>query len=212
MLTIKMFNDKSQYISPIDEIKIYHETNKLMIIWKDIILKNSDKRITQLTSGHQNILFNIIPYLNINFKKDKIIGPQLDRLVVNIILWSSSKVFKNKKVIDEIYLKTKNAVSQYFHHDILVKAYVCINEMDRAIEIVKQMYEKNHIAYYYAILKYDVSKFNDSVFKSELLKIKRECIIELLSMNEKVDLTGVSYFELLDIINSVESRKKEKLS
>lgn len=200
MLIFECFNDKSKYISPIDEIKIYHETIKLIDIWKNTVLKNSNKRITELPSDHQKILSNIIPYLKIKFRDDKIIGPQVDRQLVSVLLWSSSVVFQNKKIVDEIFAKTKNSVSQYFHQDLIIKSYLYLKETNLAISVINHLFDKDHSAYYYTILNFNFSKISDQKFEQTLLDIKERAIVKLLSRGEKVNLQNVSYDDLLKLI------------
>ncbi|MDF2533858.1 MAG: hypothetical protein K0R18_15 [Bacillales bacterium] len=214
VLTLECFNDRKRYISPEDEIKIYYETNELMNIWKDIVFKNSNQRITELSSSHQKIISNIIPYLEISFQNEKNIGPQLDKLIVRVILWSASCIFptqNKKRLIDEIFAKTKTSIFQYFHHEMLVKAYLGVKDVESAINVIKHMFDKDHTAFYFAILKYNPSKFINKEFSKSLENYRNRSSVKLLAKGEKVDLNDVSYSDLLEIIYKVQEQTAEEL-
>lgn len=204
MLLLESFYDKQNYVSPEDEIKIYYETRELLKIWKDIILTHSNDRITDLTRDKQEIISNIIPYLkNITLSDKTGIAPQLDREIVKIILWGASNFLSQKPIIDEIYKKTRSSMFQYFHHDLLVSAYLKINEIDSAIEVIKHMLQKDHTAYFFAILKYDETKFKNIKFETALLENKKLATIKLLAKGESVTLNDISFDELLQMIEKV---------
>lgn len=131
MLIIECFYNRQRYISPEEEITIYYEVHNLMKIWKNIILKYSNNRITDLSPENQEILRNIIPYLkNLNFNEEKSIAIQLDRIIISIILWGASNFFTQKDVVDEIFKKTKSSMFQYFHYDLIIKAYLKLNSTE----------------------------------------------------------------------------------
>lgn len=198
MLIIDLFHNKERYISPEDELEIYSEVSELLAIWKEIIVKNSNNRITDLTPEYQEKLSNIISNID-----KKIYLSQLDRKFIEIILWGASNFFHQKQIIDEIYKKTKNAVFQYFHHDLIILAYLKVKDSESAINVIKNMYDKNHVSYFYTILKYDASKFEDKKFAIKLTEYQEKIIIKLLAKGETVDLKNVNFTKLLEIIEKV---------
>lgn len=213
MLIIECFYNRQRYISPEEEIIIYYEVHNLMKIWKNIILKYSNNRITDLSPENQEILRNIIPYLkNLNFNEEKSIAIQLDRIIISIILWGASNFFTQKDVVDEIFKKTKSSMFQYFHYDLIIKAYLKLNLSDKAIEVIKYMFEKDHIAYLYAITKYKTEHFKNKKFLKKLSEYKRKAILKLLSKGEKVDLLNVSYTDLVNIVNQTKHYITEDLT
>lgn len=204
MFTINSFYNKEKYISPEDEIKIYYEVFELMKIWKNIILVHSNDRITDLSRENQEILSNIIPYLeNIKLNNTKAFAPQLDKQIVRIMLWGASSFLPNQSIVDEVYKKTKSSMFQYFHHDLLINAYLKLNKANEALQIIKYMFEKDHSAYFYAISKYDVANYTNKEFIEGLKEYKSKIDVKLLSKGETVNLSDVSFYDLLELVDKV---------
>lgn len=203
MFIVKAFYNKKLYISPEDEIKLYHEVHELMKIWK-IILSESNRRFTELSSDDKQILSNIIPHLdNYNFNDKKNIGPQLDKKIIEIILWAASNFIQQQSVVDEIYKKTRSSMFGYFYHDLLIDAYLNLNKPKEALDVIKYMFDKKHQAYFYAISNYDSRKFTNKEFIDGLDKYKNRIKIQLLANGEKVNLENISFSDLVELIQEV---------
>lgn len=208
VLILESFYNKKRYISPEEEIQIYYETNELLKIWKDIILNHSNDRITDLTRDKQEIINRIIPYLYLNngkkFNSNKGLAPQLDRKIIEIILWGSSNFVSQSVIIDEIFRKTKSSMFQYFHHDLIVNAYLRIRSTKSALNVIDSMIKKSHTAYYYAVLQYDLSAFSNKEFVDELNKYQQQAVVKLLSRGESVSLNNVSFNDLIQLVKKVQ--------
>ncbi|MNY30394.1 hypothetical protein D3C86_1645010 [compost metagenome] len=84
-----------------------------------------------------------------------------------------------------------------------------LKETDLAIKVVNYLFNKDHTAYYYAILNLNFSKIADQKFEDALLEIKDKAVIKLLSKGEQVNLQNVSYNDLLNLIKSVNEQSTE---
>lgn len=206
MLLIKSFYNKGGYISPEDELIIYDEVTSLFHFWRYTLIKNSGKKYEELNAVERQDLDSITKHLtDFNFKKDKSIGMQLDKVVVEIIIWGST-VLKEKTILDQIYAKTKKSMFNYFHHELLVDGYLKIGEEKNAIDIIDLIFNKDHIAYLYALLKYDEKKYiKYSSFFKQLVMYKLKVKAKALSIGERVDLENVSFEDLLDLVELVRS-------
>lgn len=204
LLILQSFYNKEIYISPEDEVKIFYEVDELLKIWKDIIIKYSNERFTDLSPDKQEILSNIIPYMDgIKIKEKNSISSQLDKKIVEVILWGSSEFLQKKQVIDEIYKKTRSSMFQYFYYDLIIKAYLRLKDHNSALDVITYMYNKNHIAYFYAILKCDFSGIASGDFNDRLEKYKNKINIRLLAQGEKVTLQNISLNDLIELINQI---------
>ncbi|AEO93520.1 gp261 [Bacillus phage G] len=203
MLLLESFYNREKYISPEEEIKIYYETKDLFRIWKEIIIYHSNSRITDLSREKQDVLNQIIHNLqNFIFNPNQSLS-QLDRIIMVITLWGASSALPQKEIIDEVFSKTKNSLIQYFHHDLLINAYLKVGDANSAIKVIKHMFDKNHSAYFYAIMKYDVSKISNFEFNKMLTNYQQQITIKLLARGEKVNLNNVSYTDLLQLLEDV---------
>lgn len=206
MVLIKSFYNKGGYISPEDELIIYEEVTSLFLFWRDVLVKNSSKKYAELNDNEKQKLVSVVNQLQcFNFKKDQSIGMQLDRVIVEILVWGSV-ISKKKSILDQIYAKTKSSMFNYFHHELLVDGYLKIGEETKAIDIITLIFNKEHIAYVYVLLKYDEEKYiKYSSFFNQLVNYKSKVKAKALSQGERVDLKNVSFKDLLELVELVRS-------
>jgi hypothetical protein len=209
MLLIEAFYDRERYISPEDEITIHYEIKELFDIWKTIVIPNSSSSLSDLPKEQRSKLLDVFKNLeDVNFNQHVVIGTQFDKLFVKLILWASSKICKRKEIIDAIFNKTKSSMFVYFYHDLIVDAYLSLKDLKSAFNVIKYMLDKNHIAYQYAILKYNENAYSNKEFIKGLNDYKEMAKINLLASGERVDLKDVNFEKLQTIVGLIQSKKK----
>jgi disulfide oxidoreductase YuzD len=192
-----------------------HEVQYLYGIWKDIIIRFSDKKIDELRPYLQEVLRKLISQLQstiLRFIPTKSLGSQLDEPIVKLILVGCS-VTSDVPTIDKIYERTKAAMSRYFYDRAIVSAYLNIGEFDKAQKVLQCLLDKNHISYWYRILHYEEDNYRSKDwlrdFVDFLVYVKRKAKIKLLASGEKLNIGEVSYNDLLEIIESVKKIKNQ---
>lgn len=205
LLIDKFINQSNTYISPEEELEIYIQIQSTIDFWL-YILKYSDKKINELSSKEQKIIYEFSEKARIKLNTDLSIGIQLDKKIVEIILWGSI-VSYNLSSVNTIYYKTKSS-NKYFYYDLLIDAYLKLEDQDKAIEIIESMYSKDVTAQFYSLLKIK-NKKEYIEFNNKLKELKKLSIINLLSKGERVDLINVSLQNLYQIINEIENKTGE---
>lgn len=204
MLLLKKYNN-NEYISPEDKVIMYHEIPSLYKFWTEVIHKFSNYFPNQIPDYVFNQLNLFTSELKINILNNKQMGPQFDKKVVNVLLWGAVQC-NRISVIDQIFQKTKYSVSDYFHHESIVNAYIKVKKYDSAIKVIDFLYKKNHKAYMFSILKYKQNE--NEKFNLALKEYKYKANIKLLSLGEEVNLKNVAFDDLVKIVEEVKINKK----
>ena len=205
-------SNKQTYISPEDECEIFYDVDKLLKVWSNVVVKNCDKSFSELHKNEQIALRDIARHKpGFRIMESANVGPNFDKMIVSIILWGSTLFFKQTNAINHIYKSTKNSNPEYFHHEILVKAYLKIGDSKKALEIIDFLFNKNHVAYYYLILNYNIKTENKD-FISGMKKYRFLSQASLLSLGESVNLQNINYNELLELMSVVKEKISEDIS
>lgn len=203
MLLIKKFYEKGEYISPEDELMIYKDVTSLFLFWRDVVVKQSSEKLMFLNDSDKQTLFSIVNQLrDIHFNKEKTIGLQLDKRIVEILIWGS--VISNRgSILEDIFNKTKNSIINYFHHELLVEGFLKLGLEEKAVEVIDLLFSKDHSAYMHAILfRYNKDKYiKYPIFSKKLVEYSVGSKAKILAKGERVDLKNISFDELLELVN-----------
>ncbi|MFW6008073.1 MAG: hypothetical protein ACOCP8_02300 [archaeon] len=184
-----------------------------MNIWNTIIIPHSSDNYNSILNKFQKEIDNVINELKINnFSKFKGIATQLDKIVVEHIIDLCIET-KDVLIIDKIFKRTRSAISKYFYHQKIVQAYLILGFEDKAIDVLKYIINKNHIAHWYTIYNYNPQLYkNSKKFHNRLIHLRTISLAKLLLNGEKLNIKNFSLDELESLSDVVIKYKNKQYS
>lgn len=207
MLVVKKFADKD-YVSPEDKVKMYHEIPGLINFWIQVVLQYSNSTYDQLPENLKKSVTNFLYFSRFLIDKNKTIGPQIDKRVIENILWAAVEC-NRYSTVDQIYEKTKHSIFNYFHYELIIDAYLKLDKQATAIQVIDFLFKKGSTGCMYAIRRYPESEDKNHVeFNQALKDYKDKAVFELLSRGEKVTLFEVTLGDLIKLVQNVRPKIK----
>lgn len=193
MNIVSIINNQ-EYINVDDMIVLEDRFNFILAVWKDIILKNSDKKIFELKDNQINALMEYSNQFKIKLTKSTSVS-KLDSNIVKNLLLIATKL-KRTSTIDYIFKRTKSAAKampQYFYPINIINAYINLLEIDKAINVLEFVYLINHKSYWYKLIDINIDEYsNYPEFYKKLKEIRYKSIANLLKsgeiINQDIDL------------------------
>jgi hypothetical protein len=181
-----------------------NEMEYLLGVWKDIIIKQSNNRYSDLRPHLKEIIDKVVLKYNMKFIKTQSLSGQLDKQIIYVII-KLAVLTNSEDVIDMIYKRTRSSMIRYFYHERLTQAYLELKNTEKALSIPLYMLKKEHYAYWYAIYNYKPELYTFYPdFKKSLEDIRNIVIRKLLAIGEKVDIGEMTLTDIQNLLSDVE--------
>lgn len=181
---------RKDYINVEEMMFLEDRLNFLIAIWKDIILKNSDKKMSELKDNQKNALIQFKNEFNINMSNSISVG-KLDIHVVKYILFIAVKL-KKPDIVDNVFKRTKSAAKampQYFYPTQIIEAYIGLLEIDKAKSILDFVAQLEYKSYWYTITYINKEYYkNYPEFFKALKQAQYECFAKLIHSGEIINI------------------------
>lgn len=189
MYNIKELLEKD-YLDVDEKIYLEDRCEFLFAVWRDLIITNSNKKLTKIEKEKLPILLSAIKEFDLCEHANVVIG-KLDRPTILMLLKIAVKL-KRISIINFVFKRTKysaKAMPQYFYPEEIINAYLDLLEIEKAIEVLNYMFKINHRSYLYRIIDIKSEKYKDyPVYSKQFKKIKNMCLVQLIKDGETINI------------------------